>query len=154
MCKFKSVARSIERSELACYRHWHDVLLPILKTHELGISQTHVWQNDVMKYISESKISDIEDVDFYYLENKLCPGQTISRIKSFVRGLRAKKLTVKGEVPSTKTIELTEPLYEICLQRLKCPRAQANFAPKSTKSKQQRIKEIVDIYNKLSKKIQ
>ena len=153
---FRLVSQSIQRSELTCYMHWHTVLLPILKTHELGLSQSHVWQNDVMKYIVQNEISSIEDVDFQYLENKLCPGQTLTRIKVFVRSLTMNKIAVKGKVNKNKNkiIRHNQPLYEVCVHRLKCRRTAGGFAKNKSKQKQERIKEIVNIYNTLSKQIQ
>ena len=106
-----------------------------------------------MEYITDNKISDTEDVDFRYLENTLCPGQTIGSIKRFVRSLTTKKHTGKVEGPPTERNVHNEPLYEVCLHKLKCPRTAGNRKSKS-KKKHQRIKEIVDIYNKLIEKIQ
>lgn len=127
--------------------------MPILKTHELGLPQSHEWQKDVLTYISKSKVLNKEDDDFQYIENKICPGQTIPSIKHFVRDLKRMRYgDGGGKHQSIKTKILTEPLYLICSQRLEDPQTAAYYKRKC-KLRDKRIKEVVDIYNTLSTKI-
>ena len=143
----------LQRSENACYEHWNTVLLPIIKTHELGLPQDHSWQNNILNYIVREEITNIEDLDLHYLETKLCPGQTIHSIKRFLQRIRRiqryteDKKDTKNQshesCPSTIT-KTTEPLWVICMQWLESKRG--------AKQSKQRMIDISDIYDRLSKK--
>ena len=140
MADFDSVAKKINRSQVSCAEHWHNSLLPILKTCNLGVPHKHDWKNDLMKYIVSNKVSTINELDVYHVVKKLCPGQTIASIKKCVRDLGTARLA--GRVP-----QKSDPLHEICLKRLNNPRTVANGANNyKSKLRLQRIEQVIEIY--------
>ena len=102
------------------------------------------WMTYVLNYIVNNDIKEIDDVEFHYLENKVCPGQTFTSIKTFVKSVNGSKLSNQG-------LDESEPLHETCYRRLNNTSSKilTNGSQKKVKLKIQRIEQIVNIYKLL-----
>ena len=54
---FEHVSTTIGRTTNACYDHWKLQILPILKTHILGLPQGVDWMHEFLVYMAKSKIT-------------------------------------------------------------------------------------------------
>ena len=104
--------------------------------------------NDVLCYVIKNKIKNSADINFDHLEKDVCPGQTSQSLKYFVRQLQYKRMYSD------------EPLHDICSRRLNDPLQNYLTNPDAqlfnvhggdVAEKIKRVKEIVIIYNKLTK---
>ena len=137
----------------SCRLRWQTQLLPILKTHSLGLhkfpfrsSDYFQWMTDVLRYITEQRINEVEEVDFHYLEKELCPGQTFGSINEYVRNLikTEKKRVLKS---SESSIVEHKTLHELCSKRLNGPKARCGPSnEKWIKLKMKHVEKIVKIY--------
>ena len=125
----KGIAKELERSRKSCWHRWQHKLLPILKTHFLGLPQNTEWRKDVMVYISDNKIERVEDVDYNQWVKDVCPGQTTSSLRLFIHSIR--RATVNG-----KTVRCNEPLNVLSSKRLSDPAPQS-FSRSETLVKKQ-----------------
>jgi hypothetical protein len=83
-------------------------------------------ETDVLKYISNTKIEKIEDVDFNYLINYVFPGQTVESTTIFVKYFQNKSLNklkqnLKKDATGKCRINM-DSLHEICSQQWANPR--------------------------------
>ena len=106
MIDCEGISKELKRSRTSCLSRWKGCLLPILKTHELGLHQSLAWKKDVMMYLTDEEVESLEDDDYNQLVQDVCPGQTTHSLRDFISSIRA--ATVEG-----KTIKRKEPLHEL-----------------------------------------
>ena len=94
--------------------------------------------NDVLNYIVNEGIKEVDEIDFFALQRNVCPGQTIASLKHFVKNLKQRKSP-------------DEALHKTCFWRLNdpLPRCLTNQTANGVKLRIKRIEEIVRIYKLL-----
>ena len=110
----EGISKELKRSWKSCWRHWQICLLPILRTHILGLPQNLEWKKDVMVYLVDNKVECLEDIDYNKLVKDVCPGQTTNSLQHFIKNIP--KTTVKG-----KHILRKEPLHELASKSISDP---------------------------------
>ena len=115
MIDCEGIPKELKRSMHSCWGRWQFGLLPILRTHILGLPQNLEWKKDVIVYLMDNKIEWLEDIDYNKVVKDVCPGQTTHSLRVFIRDIR--KRTVKGEKILHK-----EPLHELASKRINDPR--------------------------------
>ena len=88
---FDASSLHLKRSISACWMRWHNHLLPILKTYNLGSSSFPTdyfhWRKKLIYYIHDNCIETAEDIDYKHVMKEVCPGQTFHSLKTFVRSI-------------------------------------------------------------------
>ena len=110
----EGISKELRRSVSSCWLHWQRYLLPIFRTHILGLPQNLEWKKDVMEYLIHNKVEVLEDIDYNKVVKDVCPGQTTHSLSVFIRSIR--KSTVKGEKNLHK-----EPLHELASKSFSDP---------------------------------
>ena len=110
----EGISKELRRSVSSCWLHWQRYLLPILRTHILGLPQNLEWKKDVIVYLMYNKIEWLEDIAYNKVVKDVCPGQTTHSLRLFIFHIR--KRTVKGEKILHK-----EPLHELASKRINDP---------------------------------
>ena len=151
---FKSAAVKLQRPFNTCYSRWQGYLLPILKNHNLGLSQNFDWIITLLEYIVKNQIENINDVNFEHILNDLCPGQTRHSLR-----VTLVNVSYSGQV---KNAGQTKSLYRLCEDRLtsisNCGLRKENNSlqkenNKRLKDRLKHAKEIINCYNNIAKKI-
>ena len=62
--EFGDISKELQRTKNACYLHWQEVVLPILKTHIMGLPQNTDWMRDIQRYIVNKQIKSMDELDF------------------------------------------------------------------------------------------
>ena len=147
---FKSAAVKLQRPFNTCYSRWQGYLLPILKNHNLGLSQNFDWIITLLEYIVKNQIENINDVNFEHILNDLCPGQTRHSLR-----VTLVNVSYSGQV---KNAGQTKSLYRLCEDRLTSTSRNPHLGlqkenNKRLKDRLKHAKEIIDCYNNIVKKI-
>ena len=108
------ISKELKRSRTSCLSRWKRCLLPILKTHELGLHQSLAWKKDVMMYLTDEEVESLKDDDYNQLVQDVCPGQTTKSLQRFIYDIR--RTTVEG-----KQIMSKEPLHELASKSIRNP---------------------------------
>ena len=144
---FKSAAIKLQRPFNTCYSRWQGYILPILKNHNLGLSQNFDWIITLLEYIIKNQIENINDVNFEHILNDLCPGQTRHSLR-----VTLVNVSNSGKV---KNAGQTKSLYRLCEDRLtstsNCGLQQENN--KRSKDRLKHAQEIIKCYKNITKKI-
>ena len=85
---FDDLATNLQRTSGSCYEHWHQTVLPILKTHIKGLSLewNWIWQRYLMAHITKKKYKHSNDINInQLLSKKPYIGQTYNSMAHFVR---------------------------------------------------------------------
>ena len=144
---FKSAAIKLQRPFNTCYSRWQGYLLPILKNHNLGLSQNFDWIITLLEYIVKKQIENINDVNFEHILNDLCPGQTRHSLR-----VTLVNVSNSGKV---KNAGQTKSLDRLCEDRLTST-SNCGLQKENTKRLKDRLKhakEIINCYNNIAKKI-
>ena len=112
----------------SCWAHWIQCVLPILKTHELGLPQSLEWKKDVLMHIVDKKVEVLEDIDYNQLVTDVCPGQTTTSLQVFIKDIR--RTTVEG-----KQIVSKEPLHELASKSVRNPRPSSSLRSETMEQK-------------------
>ena len=147
---FKSAAIKLQRPFNTCYSRWQGYILPILKNHNLGLSQNFDWIIMLLEYIVKNQIENINDVDFEHILNDLCPGQTRHSLR-----VTLVNVSYSGQV---KNAGQTKSLYRLCEDRLTSTSKNPHLGlqkenNKRLKDRLKHAKEIINCYNNIAKKI-
>ena len=145
---FKSAAVKLQRPFNTCYSRWQGYILPILKNHNLGLSQNFDWIIMLLEYIVKNQIENINDVNFEHILNDLCPGQTRHSLR-----VTLVNVSYSGQV---KNAGQTKSLYRLCEDRLTSPPKNCGLQKENGKRLKDRLKhakEIINCYNNIAKKI-
>ena len=147
---FKSAALKLQRPFNTCYSRWQGYLLPILKNHNLGLSQNFDWIIMLLEYIVKNQIENINDVNFEHILNDLCPGQTRHSLR-----VTLVNVSYSGQV---KNAGQTKSLYRLCEDRLTSTSKNPHLGlqkenNKRLKDRLKHAKEIINCYNNIAKKI-
>jgi len=86
-CDVENFAKNMQRSTNTVYYHWKNPVLPILKTHIIGLNleENWLWQKRLMMHIIEEKIERSSDINYYELLAKEIIGQTYTSLSHMVR---------------------------------------------------------------------
>ena len=147
---FKSAAVKLQRPFNTCYSRWQGYILPILKNHNLGLSQNFDWIIMLLEYIVKNQIENINDVNFEHILNDLCPGQTRHSLR-----VTLVNVSYSGQV---KNAGQTKSLYRLCEDRLTSTSKNPHLGlqkenNKRLKDRLKHAKEIINCYNNIAKKI-
>ena len=147
---FKSAAVKLQRPFNTCYSRWQGYILPILKNHNLGLSQNFDWIIMLLEYIVKNQIENINDVNFEHILNDLCPGQTRHSLR-----VTLVNVSYSGQV---KNAGQTKSLYRLCEDRLTSTSKNPHLGLQKENNKRlkDRLKhatEIINCYNNIAKKI-
>ena len=147
---FKSAAIKLQRPFNTCYSRWQGYILPILKNHNLGLSQNFDWIITLLEYIIKNQIENINDVNFEHILNDLCPGQTRHSLR-----VTLVNVSNSGKV---KNAGQTKSLYRLCEDRLTSTSKNPHLGlqkenNKRLKDRLKHAKEIINCYNNIAKKI-
>ena len=110
----EGISEELKRSKRTCWTHWQICLLPILKTHQLGLPQSLERKKAALMHIVDKKLESLEDIDYNKLVKDICPGQTTHSLQNFINNIR--QTTVKG-----KKIVSKEPLHELASKSIRNP---------------------------------
>ena len=146
----KSAAVKLQRPFNTCYSRWQGYILPILKNHNLGLSQNFDWIITLLEYIVKNQIENINDVNFEHILNDLCPGQTRHSLR-----VTLVNVSYSGQV---KNAGQTKSLYRLCEDRLTSTSKNPHLGlqkenNKRLKDRLKHAKEIINCYNNIAKKI-
>ena len=108
---FEVISTTLGRTPNACQDHFKQQILPILKTHLLGLPQGVDWMKEFLVYIVKNEVIDVKTIEYNRLVEELFPGQTTHSLSRFANDLKVK--TVKYKV-----VRSNEPLHKICARRL------------------------------------
>ena len=147
---FKSAAIKLQRPFNTCYSRWQGYILPILKSHNLGLSQNFDWIIMLLEYIVKNQIENINDVNFEHILNDICPGQTRHSLR-----VTLVNVSYSGQV---KNAGQTKSLYRLCEDRLTSTSKNPHLGlqkenNKRLKDRLKHAKEIINCYNNIAKKI-
>ena len=73
---FADISVELNRTQFACNNHWQEKLLPILKTHILGLPHNIDWIRDFRRHIVDKQIKSVDELNYKVLVDELFPGQT------------------------------------------------------------------------------
>ena len=140
---FKVISMTLGRSIYACNDHWKIRLLPILKTHILGLPQGVEWRNEFLMHLVQNKVTDVKKIEYNLLVEKRFPGQTTRTLASFADIIN----NSKGD---NKIVHSNEPLHEKCSRRLNHPKPNSYLtSERMANSNLTFAEDIVEIYNSL-----
>ena len=93
---FEHVSTTIGRTTKACYNHWKLQILPILKTHILGLPQGVEWMHEFLVYMVNNKITDTKTIEYNRLVEELFPGQTSLSLSMFANNINNNYIRVNN----------------------------------------------------------
>ena len=144
---FNPATIELQRPMNVCYSRWQGYLLPILRNHNLGLSQNFDWVITLLKYIVKNQIKNINDVNFEHILNDLCPGQTRHSLR-----VTLVNVSNSGKV---KNAGQTKSLDRLCEDRLtstsNCGLGEENN--KRLKDRLKHAQEIIKCYKNITNKI-
>lgn len=114
---FADVSTEISRTTQACFHHWQDQILPILKKQILGLPQGKEWMEAFLIYLIDNKVKHAEKIEYNFLVENKFPGETNSSLTRFANTIKCSGM-VKGD---SKEARSKEPLHETCLMVWKNP---------------------------------
>ena len=82
---FESIAKELQRTTSSCYCHYNQSLLPVLKTHILGLPQSIGWRRELLGYIVDNQIKSTKDLDYFVLCEQMFPGQTPYSLRYYIK---------------------------------------------------------------------
>ena len=142
--EFSGCSKALKRSNESCYHHWMCVIVPVLKTHFLGLPLNVDWKLKMMSYIVENKIKYESEVDIDLVLDRIAPGQTKNSLFIFESTLRVVK--VNGRKTKSELF-----LYQLVENRLKEQSQNNPCFNKNHKREEKRLKranDIIDFYLK------
>ena len=152
---FDASSLQLKRSNSACWLRWHSYLLPILKTYKLGSStfptEYFHWKTELYCYISDNRVETAEDIDYQHVMNKVCPGQTLTSLKTLVKCINRYQHSKKNGFKYGFD-DRNETFLEKVQRRISSPKSARNRLDETndkTIKRISRIEEIVTIYKKL-----
>ena len=146
---FDFVSEKLNRSVTACWMRWQSYLLPIIKTYSQNstlfpFNYFH-WRIDVLMYLVDNKLEDFDDNDVCEINDRVCRGQSVTSIKTFLK-------SVKGWKSRKSQAYQNQPLHELAQLRLHNKSPNSLCVESSTKTERhiERIKKVVQVYDVLS----
>ena len=119
----------LPRSIRLSNQRWKEHILPILKTYSLQLpgfpNNYYLWKNNLLTHIVSEKVDSVDNLDFEYLLDHVCRGQTKTSIRYFLKYYTCSK----------------EPLHLACLKKLNNPRGY--------RTNLKWVKDIVKIYKNI-----
>ena len=104
---FDQIAADIGRSKGACYIRWRCIIVPILKSDTLGLTQNVEWKKDVLRYIIERSYGSVKVIPYNKIVMDVCPGQTSHTLSTYLNNLSRQAGVA--------------PFYEYCRKHLNDP---------------------------------
>ena len=104
---FDQISADIGRSKSACNSRWMNTIVPILKSHTLGLPHNEEWRNDVLQDVIEKKFGSVKEIPYDKLVRDVCPGQTSKLLATYLNNFGR----YAGDAP----------LYEYCRKHLNDP---------------------------------
>ena len=133
---FDQISADIGRSKSACNSRWMNSIVPILKSHTLGLPHNEEWRNDVLQDVIEKKFGSVKEIPYDKLVRDVCPGQTSRSLSTFFNNLS----NHAGDTP----------FYEYCKKHLNNPHPNSYLGnEKLTKAKSEYAFQILQIKQKL-----
>ena len=97
--EFKGIAKELHRTQKSCHLHWEQKMLPILKTHILGLPLNIDWMRDLQRYIVDKKIKSLDELNYELLVDEMFPGQTPHSLKAVMVSSRYTSMGVLHKIP-------------------------------------------------------
>ena len=139
---FESIAKELQRTTSSCYCHYNQSLLPVLKTHILGLPQSIDWIRELLDHIVDTKTKSTNDLDYFLLCQEMFPGQTPYSLDSCI----TRFLNLSRQ---NKMLENT-PLCDIISDKLSNPSPQSILVCEKKRTKKlQYAEDIVEIYESI-----
>ena len=133
---FDQISEDIGRSKYACYGRWRNIIVPILKSNTLGLSQNENWRKDVLQYVIEKKFGSVKEIPYNKVVRDVCPGQTSTSLSLFLNNLSSHA----GDTP----------FYEYCRNHLDNPHPSSYLGNEElAKAKSEYASQILEIKQKL-----
>ena len=137
---FTSVAKELQRSKKSCWFHYYQALLPILKTHILGLPQGTDWMRELLRYIVDNQIKSVADIDYFVLCNEQLPGQTRYSMANYISNLTNPEKMLKNT-----------PLCDIISDKLSNPSPNSILGCEKVEIRTlQYAKDIIEMYKSIS----
>ena len=102
---------------------------------------------EVLYYISDYGVEAAEDIDYQHVLNKVCPGQTLTSLRTFITSIDSYQYKSACD-------DRNKTFLEKAQKRINSPKSARNLLDKNndkTILRTSRMKEIVNIYEKIFK---
>merc|ERR1712150_369348 len=143
---FNEVSQKLQRTIDSCYRHWVEILLPILKTHLKDLPLSAEWKKDFMLYVIKHKIRHPKELDLDLIVDKVCPGQTRQSVLNYATYAVSNYKQSRNTAENLKNLQL----YEILKMQMNNESPHnALFNEKMMEKDLQRKNDIVDLYKSI-----
>ena len=141
---FVVVSMALRHTTNACYNRWQAHILPIIKSHLLGLPQGVDWMKEFLMYVVKNEVTDVKKIEYNLLVEEIFHGQTSYSLRNFANSVRSTTV-------NQKRVRSNDPIHQLSLRQLNEPSPNSSYLgnEKMADSKLKYAEDIIEIYKSL-----